>query len=999
MMKTQLEDTLEKNLVSQFVGVGYEFVEINNEADMLANLKVQLEKHNGLTEPLSDREFEQVKEYLNQGDIFERAKRLRDKCSVKRDDEAKETLYLSFLNMSAEGWCLNEFQVARQITNIGKYENRYDITLLINGLPLVQIELKRRGVELKTAFHQINRYQQHSYDAGIGLFQYVQIFVISNGIETKYFSNNIKQSFDYTFYWSDEKNLRVAELQPFADTFLRPCHIAKMIAQYMILNRETAEDGKENKYLAVMRPYQYYAVEAIIGKVKNGNSNGYIWHTTGSGKTLTSFKASQIIQSIEGVSKVLFVVDRNDLDYQTINTFRAYAEGSEDAVDGTKNTRALIKRLVDNDTKPIVTTIQKLNNAIIHERFSQQIEHLKDEKVVFIFDECHRSQFGETHQNICRFFTRAQMFGFTGTPIFSDNANKGTVIKKDSVQEMMKGSGANRTTKDLFGECLHKYVITDAIKDQNVLPFSVEYIGRYRENGSDTTSDIEVEAIDTDELMDSTDRLRQIVQHILRNHNARTHNRKFTAMFCVSSVPTLIRYYELFRQEQQKLKERDKTYKELRIATIFSYSANDANPDAILQVAETGNIIEEEFELDSVKMNPLSRDKLEEFMGDYNILFGTNFTTRATDSGTSGQGKQRSGNANDFYSYYKHVSKKARDAEIDILLVVNMFLTGFDSPRLNTLYVDKNLRYHGLIQAYSRTNRILNIEKSHGKIVCYRNLKARTDEAIALFADKNANEIVLLGTYAQYIDRFNKTTEELKEIMPTVSYVLPDEEEELQFVRVYREMLKLFNTIKSFADFEESDLLLSVQEIADYGSRYLTLYEQVKRHQSREKVSILKDVDFSLELMHRDDINVRYILTKMQDLKKEIPENYEIKRKEMTSLIESDVKLRTKRELIEKFIEHNLQDLSAADDVETVFREFVRQEAEKAKEKLCQEEKLIPEKLDAVVNDYQYTNIFPSSIKLKEMWKSQPSIREMKKARERLEQKTKDYLDTYQDDL
>lgn len=999
MMKTQLEDTLEKNLVFQLVGVGYEFVEINNEADMLANLKVQLEKHNGLTEPLSDREFEQVKEYLNQGDIFERAKRLRDKCSVKRDDEAKETLYLSFLNMSAEGWCLNEFQVARQITNIGKYENRYDITLLINGLPLVQIELKRRGVELKTAFHQINRYQQHSYDAGIGLFQYVQIFVISNGIETKYFSNNIKQSFDYTFYWSDEKNLRVAELQPFADTFLRPCHIAKMIAQYMILNRETAEDGKENKYLAVMRPYQYYAVEAITGKVKNGNSNGYIWHTTGSGKTLTSFKASQIIQSIEGVSKVLFVVDRNDLDYQTINTFRAYAEGSEDAVDGTKNTRALIKRLVDNDTKPIVTTIQKLNNAIIHERFSQQIEHLKDEKVVFIFDECHRSQFGETHQNICQFFTRAQMFGFTGTPIFSDNASKGTVIKKDSVQEMMKGSGANRTTKDLFGECLHKYVITDAIKDQNVLPFSVEYIGRYQENEPDITSNIKVEAIDTDELMDSTDRLRQIVLHILRNHNARTHNRKFTAMFCVSSVPTLIRYYELFRQEQQKLKERDKTYKELRIATIFSYSANDANPDAILQVAETGNIIEEEFELDSVKMNPLSRDKLEEFMGDYNILFGTNFTTRATDSGASGQGKQRSGNANDFYSYYKHVSKKARDAEIDILLVVNMFLTGFDSPRLNTLYVDKNLRYHGLIQAYSRTNRILNIEKSHGKIVCYRNLKARTDEAIALFADKNANEIVLLGTYAQYIDRFNKTTEELKEIMPTVSYVLPDEEEELQFVRVYREMLKLFNTIKSFADFEESDLLLSVQEIADYGSRYLTLYEQVKRHQSREKVSILKDVDFSLELMHRDDINVRYILTKMQDLKKEIPENYEIKRKEITSLIESDVKLRTKRELIEKFIEHNLQDLSATDDVETVFREFVRQEAEKAKEKLCQEEKLIPEKLDAVVNDYQYTNIFPSSIKLKEMWKSQPSIREMKKARERLEQKTKDYLDTYQDDL
>jgi len=514
----QSEFALEQNLVDQLERMEYARVRIDHEAAMLANLKRQLEIHNDniqLTQP----EFDRILNHLNTGTVVERARILRDKFALKREaanGQPAETLYISFLN--CDEWCMNEFQVTNQVSMAAKRKNRYDVTILINGLPLVQIELKRRGAELKVAFHQVNRYQHESYDAGAGLFQYVQLFIISNGVNTKYFSNNKFQSFEQTFFWTDKGNNRLSDLCEFAKEFLKPCHVAKMITHYTVITEEGV--------LKILRPYQFYATEALVDRVKNSNDNAYIWHTTGSGKTLTSFKASQIIMRLPKVHKVLFVVDRKDLDYQTTREFNAFAKGS---VDATTDTHNLVKQLTDDTTKLIVTTLQKLNNALIKPYYLDKIAHLQDHKFVFIFDECHRSQFGETHQNIKRFFSNAQMFGFTGTPIFADNANNGI--------------GQIRTTKDLFGECLHKYVIVDAIKDENVLRFAVEYVGKYQYKDSANQLDIEVEAINKQELLDSPYRLEKITDYILAHHAQKTKAPSFTAMFCVSSIDNLIAKY------------------------------------------------------------------------------------------------------------------------------------------------------------------------------------------------------------------------------------------------------------------------------------------------------------------------------------------------------------------------------------------------------------------------------------------------------------------------
>ena len=474
-MAKQPEQVLEEQLIEQLQKLNYSYVEINDEKVLLSNLKKQLEKHNNIS--FSDKEFEKVMNILSKGSVFEKAKTLREKQHIVRDNG--DNLYFEFIQ--SEHWCQNQFQVTNQVTIEGSYKNRYDVTILINGLPLVQIELKRRGLELKEAFNQTNRYQRHSFGSGAALFQYIQIFIISNGVNTKYYANNKYQSFKQTYYWTDKDNKRLTNiLNGFTSDFLEPCHISKMICKYVVLN-------EANKILMVLRPYQYYAVEALIDKVKNSNHNGYIWHTTGSGKTLTSFKASQIIMQMPQVKKVVFVVDRKDLDYQTTKEFNSFSKGS---IDGTDNTKALVKQFSD-DTKLIVTTIQKLNTAISKSQYLSKMEKLKEERIVFIFDECHRSQFGETHNKIKSFFNNYQMFGFTGTPIFADNAVKNELGK--------------RTTKELFGECLHKYVITDAIKDENVLKFSIEYVGRYKQRESATAIDIEVEDIDTVRLQTKLD--------------------------------------------------------------------------------------------------------------------------------------------------------------------------------------------------------------------------------------------------------------------------------------------------------------------------------------------------------------------------------------------------------------------------------------------------------------------------------------------------------------
>jgi type I restriction enzyme R subunit len=718
----------------------------------------------------------------------------------------------------------------------------------------------------------------------------------------------------------------------------------------------------EEKIIKVLRPYQFYATEALVDRVKNSNDNAYIWHTTGSGKTLTSFKASQIIMKMPKVHKVMFVVDRKDLDYQTAREFNGFCKGS---VDETTNTHILVKQLNDDGTKLILTTIQKLNNAIMNPRHLSHVAHLQDKKFVFIFDECHRSQFGDTHNNIKKFFTNAQMFGFTGTPIFADNANQ-------------------RTTKDLFGECLHKYVIVDAIKDENVLRFAVEYVGKYKRKNSAneldiaTDIDVKVEAIDTKALLDSPQRLGKIAQYILAYHTQKTKSPDFTAMFCVSSVKTLIKYYELFKQQQEI------AVKPLRIATIFSYAANEEDPNAN---GLTDGLLPEEMPIMEGKINAYSRDKLDEFITDYNAMFNTNYSTNDSQS---------------FYNYYQDIAKRVRAGQVDILLVVNMFLTGFDSPRLNTLYVDKNLKFHGLVQAFSRTNRILNDRKSQGNIICFRNLKDATDEAIALFSNKNAKETVLLEPYEDYVTQFNEATAALLEIAPTVGSVdnLTDENAELEFVTKFRELLRIKNILTSFSDFDEDHLVLPIQDFEDYKSKYLDVYDKVKKQSvEKEEVSVLEDIDFELELIHRDEINVAYILNLLAGITG-LDENEKKKRqKEIIDLVAGEVQLRSKRELIEKFIDENLPSLQPNVNVVNEFENYWSESKKRAFDNLCAEEKMLPAQLEQIVSNYGYYNRLPKTQDIASALSFQPKILERKTILQRVGDKIQDFINTFIDGM
>jgi len=906
--KIQSEQELEDNLVAQLVGLDYTRAVVVDEASMLANLKAQLEAFNGVQ--LTTGEFTKVLHHLNKSaGVFNKAKTLRDR--MKLDKEDGETVYLEFFD--AKDPLRNRYQVTQQVKMEGSYKNRYDVTILVNGLPLVQIELKRRGLEMKEAFNQIQRYQKHSFWSGHGLFHFVQLFVISNGVNTKYYANARKQSFKQTFYWAEEDNTTVRELERFAASFLGRAHLGGMIGKYIVLN-------ETEKVLMVLRPYQYYATEAIVGRVMDPPAeepNGYIWHTTGSGKTLTSFKAAQIMTGLDEVDKVVFCVDRKDLDSQTIKEFNGFSKGS---VDSTDNTKTLVKQFCD-DTTLIVTTLQKLNTAITKQAYLDEMEGLRDQRIIFIFDECHRSQFGDTHHRIVEFFRNHQMFGFTGTPIFADNA----VAKQ----------GRKYTTKDLFHEQLHAYVITDAIKDENVLPFAVEYVGRYTEKApGDVAADIEVEAIDTKEVLESEKRLDKISDYIIEHHAVKTRNKEFTAMFCVSSVEVLIRYYELFAAKKAAGEHK------LRVATIFSYTANEEDPDA------DGNLDGDCEIIGGEGGNPHTRDKLEGFIGDYNAMFGTKFSTRDTKS---------------FYNYYKDIAKQVQAKKVDVLLVVNMFLTGFNSKPLNTMYVDKNLRFHGLIQAYSRTNRILNEVKSQGNIVVFRNLKKATDVAVALFSNKEAKEVIFVPPYEDYVTQFNAVVVELLTVTPTVGSVrdLPDEEAEMQFIKIFRELMRLRNTLASFSEFEDEDLALPSQRFADYRSAYLDLYDKVKSNRQKETASILDDVDFELELIHRDVINVQYILTLLAQLY----DADEVERVKIRNLIldsvAGDIELRSKRDLIQQFIEHTLPDLDSAAEIPDGFEDFWEQQRMSAFDSLCKEEQLDPDKLKKVIDRFVYTGEKP----------------------------------------
>ena len=906
---TQPEQELENQLVALLTAQEYTPVAVTDEASMLANLKAQLEAFNGVT--LTAGEFAKVLNHLHRkAGVFEKAKTLRDRMKLDREDG--QTVYLEFFDSANP--LRNLYQVTRQVTmDGGTYKNRYDVTILVNGLPLVQIELKRRGLEMKEAFNQIQRYQKHSFWSANGMFHFVQLFVISNGVNTKYYANARRQSFKQTFYWASEDNKTIRELPSFTKAFLNREHLGGMIGKYTVLN-------ETDKILMVLRPYQYYAAVEIVERVihpPETDPNGYVWHTTGSGKTLTSFKAAQIITGLPSVYKVVFCVDRRDLDYQTIKEFNGFSKGS---VDSTNDTKKLVQQFSD-DTKLIVTTLQKLNTAISKPQYLAQMEKKRDERIIFIFDECHRSQFGDTHKRITAFFRNHQMFGFTGTPIFADNASS-----KD---------GKKHTTKDLFHKKLHSYVITDAIKDENVLKFAVEYVGRYKQKeAGDVDVDIEVEAIDTKEVLESPARLEKITDYIIDHHGVKTRNKEFTAMFCVSSVDILIKYYELFAKRKAEGKHN------LKVATIFSYTSNEEDNDA-------DGILEDDSEIVGGEGgNPHTREKLDGFIRDYNGMFGTNFSTRDTQS---------------FYNYYQDIAKKVKERKVDILLVVNMFLTGFDSKTLNTMYVDKNLKFHGLIQAYSRTNRILNEVKSQGNIVVFRNLKKATDKAVALFSNKDAKETIFVPPYEDYVKQFNAVAVELLALTPTVRSVknLPDEEAELNFVKIFRELMRLRNIFESFSEFEDDELALPAQRFADYRSAYLDLYDKVKTDNSKEKASILNDVDFELELIHRDVINVQYILTLLAQLYDAGEPDRQTMRNFILDSVAGNIELRSKRELIQKFIESTLPDLTSSAEIPDSFEDFWEQERVSAFERLVKEEQLDADKLQKVIDRFVYTGKEP----------------------------------------
>ncbi|MGC8555365.1 MAG: type I restriction endonuclease subunit R, partial [Candidatus Acidulodesulfobacterium sp.] len=906
---SESESILETIFIDRLKKLGYKLADIHDESQFLRNLKEQLEDFNETV--FTDNEFKRILNHLNSGSRYKKASNLRDRFLLKRDDASNgfknpSETYIRFLN--TDKWCQNNYQVTRQMRVKGTFGNRYDVTLLVNGLPLVQIELKKRGVELKEAFNQIKRYRDHSYMGT--LFEHIQIFIISNGVNTKYFANNQHQGFEKTFYWTNEHNNKITNIEEFTDIFLEPCHISKMIAKYIVL-------GEDKNMPMILRPYQYYAVEKIIEKVENSVNNGYIWHTTGSGKTLTSFKASQVIKDLPDVAKVLFVVDRKDLDTQTVKKFNEYCEGS---VDGTENTKELVKQLKDDHRKLIVTTIQKLDIAINKEHYNKQFEFLKDKKIVIIFDECHRSQFGKTHANIKRFFNNTQLFGFTGTPIFKQNCIGGV------------------TTADVFGKCLHKYVITDAISDNNVLGFSVEYIGKYitKDENSLFNEDIEVD-INNKKLLENDKRIETIVDYILSAHKKKTKN-IFNAILATDSIEILKKYYKLFKAKQHDFK----------IAAIFSYQVNEERSD-FLDVDAFA----------SGKEDKNSRDFLEDCIKDYNNMFHTNFSTEL------------------FYNYFKDVQNRLRGKEIDILIVVNMFLTGFDSPTLNTLYIDKNLRYHGLIQAYSRTNRLYNPDekKPHGNIVCFRDLKANTDDALALFGNENAKDIVFKEPYEKQKEKFINKVAELKNFVPTYNDVnnLKSESDKIKFVKCFRDIMKLKSSLETYMEFSFDDVNMDEDEYANFQSKYLDIYK--KRCDSGEDKDI-DNIDFLIELIREDIINYDYIINLLTNLKsKENMPEYNDEKEKFLSKINRDITSKDKEPYIRKFIENYMPHIKSK-DIEKEYNIFMDIEKKAYINKVAEEENLDEKKFAQLIENYNFSGKLPLSDEIVSALKIEPKLKE-----------------------
>lgn len=874
----QSEAQLEKALIEQLQGQAYDYLPFATEEELIANLRRQLELLNGIT--FTDTEWKQFygeKISSSNAGIIEKTTIIQEDHVqlLRREDNTVKNIRL----IDKENIHNNRLQVINQYEAEGTHANRYDVTILVNGLPLVHIELKRRGVEIREAFNQIDRYHRESFWSGSGLFDYVQLFVISNGTHTKYYSNTVRDghlsevqrrkgrlktsnSFAFTSWWADARNTPIADLTGFAKTFLAKHTLLNILTRYCVFDVD--------RKLLVMRPYQIVAAERILQRIVTSTNHhqagtkhagGYVWHTTGSGKTLTSFKAAQLATGLTGVEKVLFVVDRKDLDYQTMREYERFEKG---AANSNTSTAVLKAQLENPEARIIVTTIQKLSRFVA----GNKRHPIYQQRVVVIFDECHRSQFGDMHEEITKHFKKYHLFGFTGTPIFAENApTSGNVLM--------------RTTEQAFGEKLHTYTIVDAIADKNVLPFRIDYINTIKT--SEHASDAKVSAIDTEKALMAPERIEKVVAYIREHFDQKTMRsttykaggkviRGFNSIFATASIDAAKRYYTEFRKQQESVPEAMR----LRIGIIYSYAANEEQSDDFMS--------EEGFETDALDKS--SRDFLESAIADYNGHFGTSFDT----------------SADKFGNYYKDLSMRLKNRELDIVIVVNMFLTGFDATTLNTLWVDKNLRSHGLIQAFSRTNRILNSVKTYGNIVSFRDLEQQTNDALALFGNKDAKGIVLLRPYAEYYAEHEKLVGQLTAAY-TPGEVIVSEGDQVAFVNLYGSILRLRNILVAFDDFSGHEIL-SERDRQDYQSQYLDIYHEIRNKVKPDKANINDDIVFEIELIKQVEINVDYILLLVQRYlaTKGEGDDKEI-RASIDRAIGASPSLRNKRDLIEAFVD------------------------------------------------------------------------------------------------
>ncbi len=928
----QSEAQLEKEFIRLLREQAYEFLTITSETELIANLRAQLETLNHIT--FSDAEWQKFYTQSIAGDtdgILEKTVRIQEDHIqlLKRDDGTNKNVML----IDKQNVHNNRLQVINQYEAEGNHSNRYDVTVLVNGLPMVHIELKRRGVDIREAFNQINRYQRDSFWAGTGLFEYVQLFVISNGTLTKYYSNTTRRehlseaagakrarktsnSYEFTSWWADANNKPIQDLPAFARTFFAKHSLLNILTKYCVLTAD--------RMLLVMRPYQIVATERILQKIDISTNykelgtvaaGGYVWHTTGSGKTLTSFKAAQLVSKLPSVDKVLFVVDRKDLDYQTMREYDRFQKG---AANSNVSTAVLKKQLENPDARIIITTIQKLATLI----GSNPKHAIYSDHVVIIFDECHRSQFGDMHTAITKAFKKYNLFGFTGTPIFAVNSSSG-------------GNPQLKTTEQAFGEKLHTYSIVDAIRDKNVLPFRIDYINTIKVG---TVIDKQVSAIDTERALLAPERIKQIVAYTLDHFGQKTRRSSsyshsvisnigdvaagknkvkeikanarvggFNALFATASIDAAKRYYNQFAMQQSDLPLAQK----LKVGLIYSYAANEA--------VEDGALDEEGFETDA--LDAASRDFLEAAILDYNEMFGTSYDT----SGDS------------FQSYYKDLSLRLKNRQIDLVIVVNMFLTGFDATTLNTLFVDKNLRSHGLVQAYSRTNRILNSVKTYGNIVSFRDLEQQTNDAIALFGNKDAAGIVLLKRYAEYYKDYAAKVAELLEKFPLGEPIV-GEAAQKKFIALFGTILRLMNILASFDDFIGQELLTDRQS-QDYRSIYLDLYAEFRKDRDADKESINDDVVFEIELIKQVEINVDYILMLVKKYREERGDGDDKElRAEITRAVDASPTLRNKKDLIENFVDS----VSIVGEVDDEWASFIATQRDAELDAIIKDENLRP---------------------------------------------------------